>query len=1277
MMLLPAALSAAVLAVVGLVSNMGNMLLFSLPMTLVAALSSVTVSLYRKRARERRNAEQRQAYLQRLQEIRQHLAEAVETQRSVWLEENPSPGALSTWVRDRTRNLWARKPTDDDFLSLRLGLGTRRSLVRVTLPDPGLVASELHTQARSLVDSHAFIAQVPICAPLREAGIAGIAGPPRERMAMVNALLMQLAVCHAPTEVKLAVIVGEADSPQWSGMRWLPHIWDAEGRRRYIATGEGEAHALLLDLADIVARRQARKQADGAPPPLPAFVVLVADGEVMRHDASLQRLMLDGPANGIYIVFVGERVSEMPNAIRLGVRLGSDGGSQPFVSDFAAQTSTSFVADALSSADAERLARQMAAIRLVEPAGEGAIPPMATLLSLFDADTLDDLQIAARWQQNQRASRTLAVPIGLGQGGEKLLFDLHERVHGPNGLVAGMVGTGKSELLQTLVAALAINFSPERVAFVVVDYKGGGMADPFRDMAHSAGVITNLQDPGLARRAITSLNIEARYRQGLFEAVGVNHIDDYQRRFYAGELSEPLPYLVLIVDEFAEMKADQPDTAAEFVRLARIGRSLGFRIILAMQKPAGIVDAQIEGNTRFRLCLRVAQPEDSQSMLRRADAAFLQGIGRAIFQVGVNEVFREFQVGYSGAPYRPGVPERDPRRVDLVHAGGQRELLYAPQVAERAQGVSQLEAVVAAVRDAALASGVRQARQLWVDPLPERISAADWSPEWAWTGDGWQDGSRPLRALVGTRDVPERQTREPLVVDLSGQPHLGLLGAPGVGKTSFLRALLLALVRDHAPDRLAVYVLAFGGGALRAFERLPHVGAVVTGDQTERVGRLVRWVRQELRRRQALLAQHSAASVADYVQRTGQALPEVLFIVDGYATFASDWEDDAEVLVNVAREGASVGVHLVVTANSSTAIPFRIRSSLTNLLTLQLADETEYSAVVGRTEGLSPGQTPGRGLEPGRPPHLFQTAWYDLDDAPGGELDRLCASMDRAWRGWRPTSVETLPELVTVRDVLARADADVAPGDPIAAVALGLQRDDLQPFTLDLSATVALAVIGTPHSGKTNVLAALCQSLGTCCAPDQVALYVCDTLWQDLSWVQRLPHTRAYSHAAEEATIITRGLATLLSRRRDLARQGSDAAESGDDSELAASQAQHHVLLVDGLFEPTGEAIGAEARQSITEVLRSGRPLGVHVVLAADVNAFARGYDDLSEALKALQHGLVLGTVDPMPLRFRLPSGGYDRPMGAGEAYYVNRGRMCHLQLALAEPGELEQRPWL
>ena len=325
-----------------------------------------------------------------------------------------------------------------------------------------------------------------------------------------------------------------------------------------------------------------------------------------------------------------------------------------------------------------------------------------------------------------------------------------------------MVGAGKSVVLETLVASLSVNYHPHKVAFVLVDFKGGGMARPFENMPHTLGVITNLQEGNLAVRALTSMRVEGERRQELFNNAGVNHIDDYQKLYYNGRVTVPLPYLVIIVDEFAEMKSEQPEVAKEFIKIARLGRALGFRLILAMQKPAGIVDAQIEANTRFRLCLRVAQTEDSQAMLKRPDAAYLAGNGRSYFQVGANEIFELFQVAWGGATYDPdSLLSRDPREISAVALSGRRDVLYQPprpQLTDE-EDISQLKAIVTHLEQQAETLESRSCRGCGCRPCPNNYR---WQRCGVLIKDGctafWQPGEHWCSPVVGLLDYLSEQS---------------------------------------------------------------------------------------------------------------------------------------------------------------------------------------------------------------------------------------------------------------------------------------------------------------------------------------------------------------------------------------------------------------------------------------------------------------------------------------------------------------------------------------
>jgi len=761
-------------------TKQSSMLILSVPMMLVGAIGSLVTYVSQKRSARIKSVEREHKYRQLLKSYDDTLKAQCQLQAEILRKKDPEAEECLTWVKELRRALWARSPDDDDFLELRFGQAKRQSMVTVKVPKDSnpLEPDPLIKLAEDLEGAYHYLQDVPTCLSLPGKGVAGLAGPRREVLNAARALLVQLAVQHSPDEVKLVVVHPAAEAREWDWLRWLPHVWSEDHKQRFMAGDSESARQLLKAFDQFLSRRrdQIGDKHSSAPVKFPSYYVFVlADPAIVADDPVVQRLQAEGPRLGAFPIILSERVKTLPKGCQQAIRVDPRGS---LVIDIESGARHDFTPDHVPLELARDVARCMAPIRLRRQASEADIPNSLSLLELLKARTVEDLRVLERWRASQGVKRSLAVPVGMRAGGEPLMLDLHERVHGPNGLVAGMVGAGKSELLQTLVASLAISFHPHKMAFVLVDYKGGGMADPFEGLPHTLGVITNLQQGGLAVRALTSFNVEAERRQRLFHEAGVNHIDDYQKLYYQGKAKEPLPYLLIVVDEFAEMKTEQPDVAKEFVRIARLGRALGFRLILAMQKPAGIVDGQIEANTRFRLCLRVAQTEDSQAMLKRPDAAYLSGVGRAYFQVGVNEVYELFQVAWSGAPYDPaGLEAEDPLEIIEVGLGGSRRSLYRPPAPATQQETSQLKAVVSHLKKAAAEAGIETLSGPWMPPLPDRIALDEARPSEGWNGHGWDPVRTWLEPVVGTVDNPRQRHQGPLRVNLGKEGHLSVFGA--------------------------------------------------------------------------------------------------------------------------------------------------------------------------------------------------------------------------------------------------------------------------------------------------------------------------------------------------------------------------------------------------------------------------------------------------------------------------------------------------------------------
>ena len=427
--------------------------------------------------------------------------------------------------------------------------------------------------------------------------------------------------------------------------------------------------------------------------------------------------------------------------------------------------------------------RQLSNFKVRENASNAAIPDMLTFLDMYKTSRVEDLDMYHKWLEN-RTYESMRSRIGQKAGEQPVYLDIHEKYHGHHGLVAGTTGSGKSETLQTYILSLVLNYHPHEVAFILIDYKGGGMAQSFIGLPHLAGVITNLGG-NQTTRALLSINAEIKRRQRTFNEYKIKHIDAYIELYRNGEAEEPMPHLLIIADEFAELKKEQPDFVRALVSAARVGRSLGINLILATQKPSGVVDDEIWSNTRFRICLRVADKQDSNEMLKRTDAAYITGTGRGFLQVGNDEIFDEFQSGWSGAPYTPEVPFNDDSKAKAVIIGltGKPEAVKKKKKkkGDNVKKFTQLDAMVQYAANLAEENHIKPLRQIWLPPLPGIFYLDDLELTW---------DEKQIKLPVGLADDPQNQRQFPVYLDFIRDGHLLICGSAGSGKTSLVQTIL-------------------------------------------------------------------------------------------------------------------------------------------------------------------------------------------------------------------------------------------------------------------------------------------------------------------------------------------------------------------------------------------------------------------------------------------------------------------------------------------------------
>ena len=1056
--------------VMALVTRQARYLLFAVASPAMA-LGNV-VSDRRTGAKDHRLAlEQYDAAVARLTD---ELAAALGEETTRRREEHPDPAAVVLTATLPTRRLWERRRNDPDALVVRVGLctGPAEVVVEATRSIGGTVAA----------DRPQHVHDVPAVVSLREVGVLAVAGPDEALHGLLRWLVLQLAVHHPPRDLTLTLLTPRVDSA-WSFLRWLPHARPTapEGPTVLVGHDPGSVLERVTELAALVeARRdELRELGRVEAAPFPAHVLIVDGYRALRTTPGLAAVLQDGPDVGVYAICADELPRFLPETAQASVLIEPERGRRLQLRRSGAPVVTDVLGDRLGAALAMAAARALAPLRDVRPADEAALPEAVGLLGLLDLEPPTPDGVRAAWQ---RQGRSTSVVLGAALDGPYRL-DLGR--DGPHLLVAGTTGAGKSELLQSMIASLAAAHRPDALNLVLVDYKGGSAFKDCVALPHTVGMVTDL-DAHLVERALTSLGAELRSRERRLSEAGVKDLDDYVDLREREPGRPAMPRLLLVIDEFASMATELPDFVKGLVDIARRGRSLGLHLVLATQRPSGVVSAEIRANITLRLCLRVTDPVDSTDVLGTPDAARLPKAtpGRVLARLGHGTLV-PFQCARVGGR-RPATRTRAAGPAVFVaplpwnRVGGP-----APRPPD-AEGLdsgadpdrTDLAALVAAVREACCVEGIAPQSSPWLPALPGRVLLADLGPVVRAEVGGFP---------IGLQDLPTLQQQRTASFAPARDGHLLVIGAPGSGRSQLLQTLAASVAQGCSTADVHVYGLDCGNGALLPLRDLPHCGAVVNRTQTERAVRLLSRLAAEVDRRQALLAEGGFVGVSQQ-QRQGSAgqdrLPRLLLLLDRWEGFTStlgelDGGRLTEVVLGLLREGASVGVHLVVTGDRSLASG-RIASLTDSRLVLRLHDRSDYALLGLPRQQVPDTVPPGRAFF-GRDGTQTQVALLDADDSGQAQANALAvlaaaarardADVPAAARPWR---VDQLPSRLTVQDAAALLPADAS---PLLAV-VGVGGDELQALGPDFGPGRTCFVIAGPgRSGRSAALLVMARSL--------------------------------------------------------------------------------------------------------------------------------------------------------------------------------------------------------
>ncbi|WP_277213654.1 FtsK/SpoIIIE domain-containing protein [Isoptericola croceus] len=1120
-----------------LVMNNPRMLLFVL-FTPLMMLGSHVTQARRDRKRKERDIKR---FEERLSSLTDALADEEQAERSVRLREAPATQHVFVEAMRLGPLLWTRRPEHWNFLNVRLGIGTMPSRNSVKTGGKGSILKEFQERLDAVVDRHAVVAGVPVVENLYDAGGLGFAGPPAQVVGSLNAALVQLTGLHSPAELVVTGMVSPVWTRHLDWLTWLPHTSSAHspidghqladsasGAARLMAELEGLVSARLkakhgspkrrgaLDDDDAALERGAEvggRSDDGTEAPLPAVVVVVSD-DIDVDRARLIQLAEQGADAGVFLLWIAAEVASLPASCRTFVDRGERGPRFGMVrlGRWVDDLEVEEIDPAAAMEYARRLAPVYDAGAVVEDASD--LPRSVTIPTLLGHDLFEDPRaVLDRWRQNQSVyDRAVAVPrkragslrAVVGSAGvDHQYLDL--RTHGPHALVGGTTGAGKSEFLQAWVLGMAAEYSPDRVTFLFVDYKGGSAFADCVDLPHCVGLVTDLS-PHLVLRALASLRAELHHRERLFNRKKAKDLLELEKR---GDPETP-PALVIVIDEFAALVSEVPEFVDGVVDVAQRGRSLGIHLIMATQRPAGVIRDNLRANTNLRVALRMADESDSTDVVGVNDAAHLDPAlpGRGLVKTGPGRV-HHFQSGYAGA-WSTREPERAAVKVSGLYFGREEAwddlaVEAVDDAAEADLGPNDQQRLVACITEAFEVGELGRPRRPWLDSLADAYSLTRLQPR------------TDTHLLIGVADIPAEQAQRVVHFVPDDDGHLGVYGTGGAGKSTVLRTLVTAAGITPRGGPVHAYALDFAAGALRMLSSLPHVGSVVRGEDVDGVVSLLRMLRDELARRAEAFTAASASSVTEFRQLTGRPdVPRILLVVDGFPAFKEDFEGKTgraewyHVLRDILSDGRGLGMHVVLTADRYGAVPGNVHSMVHRNLLLRLTEDgfLAFNAPKDVVTSTSP---PGRALLDGLEVQVAVTGGTASVSEQATATEKLAASMREA--GVR----DAVPVRVLPTEFPPSELPDEVDGRPV----LGLENVGVRPHPFDPKGTIVVS--GPPGSGRSNALAAIAQSVRR--ASPASRLYLLSAARSGLAGV--LPWDEVATGVSEVTDLVQRLLATV------------------------------------------------------------------------------------------------------------------------------------------------------
>ena len=1194
-----------------IIMNRGPFVYIMIATTIITTIVSIMKYFSDKKQIKTENEEKDRVYEKYLLRTRKKLEEHRTHETRALAYHYPTIKNLAELVSIYSSRIYEKDRVDEDFLHIGMGLTRDKSSLQITLKDNEIevVKDERVEEIKQLKQKYSYLKAKPMVIDMKTSHV-GLVGDGEEIHEQIKQMIAQITFFHSYHDIEIIMLYSERFKEAFDYVKWYPHMRISAINVRGNIYQEKIRDQILASLTQILKQRKQIRDEDKKMGAFkPHYIIFIDDYSLVMNHGIMEYLQEETTELGFTLVFSAKQKADLLENIKTVVIVEDLKTNRLLMKD-GKLIDKVLESPQVKEVDLETMARDLSVLKH-QLGIQSRIPEAITFFDLYNIDQPQSLDIISRWQTNE-SHKTLSVPLGVRGENDIVYLDLHEKAHGPHGLVAGTTGSGKSEIIQSYILSLAVNFHPHEVGFLLIDYKGGGMANLFKNMPHLLGTITNL-DGSESMRALASIKSELKRRQKIFNDHDVNNIIKYNKLFKAGMASEPLPSLFLISDEFAELKKEQPEFMSELVSVARIGRTLGIKLILATQKPSGVVDDQIWSNSKFKLALKVQNEGDSREVIKTPDAAYITQPGRSYLQVGNNEIYELFQSAWSGATYEDEKEEKKSETfVYRINDIGQEELVnkdLSDTDDDSGTGVkaTQLDVVIDHIAKVYKSLQAVEVIKPWLPSLESQIASPYFAEE---VGDVSKYNKLDLRVAIGIVDIPEKQEQNEYYIDFIKDGNLAFIAASGFGKSFTLGLIMMSLAIKNSPELLQYYIVDLGNSALIPFMNLPHTADYMTFDANEKIIKLMKLIADTIKERKRLFAGAMVQNFEMYNQiHEKNKLKAIIIVIDNYDIVKEMEVDFEQFVMRLSRDGFGLGIYVMMTASNVNAIRYSTFNNFKKRVAGYLYEKGDYSSIVGRMSHLLP-EIKGRAavkLENVNTMQVYTPFTYEEPLEYVSKLKNYISEIKDNYTGKFPSRIPILPETFTSNQF-----SDYEQELSKSTVKVGLCVDDVLVIDAGIKQT-PYVIIGPSKTGKTNLLELYLSQLST-----SSPIYLFDSPTMELFAYKEQDHITYIAAETEIKDWIENIYSEVKERKEKF--------QAAMKTEVIAPQSFYatlpeYTVLIDGMdfFVKKFEKI-----KGFADVLKEACEVGIQIIVTATPQQ-TKGIDQVTKLFKTATSGVVLG----------------------------------------------------